>query len=95
MEKYKYEIIVTPLFGKIVKRIKKKNQVIVNSLEKQVIKLRNHADIGKPLRNILKNKRRIHVGSFVLIYEILNRQVFLLDFDHHDKIYKKYRARKF
>jgi len=39
----------------------------------------------------MQNKRRVHVGGpFVLIYEINERErlVTLLDFDHHDNIYK-------
>ncbi len=45
----------------------------------------------KPLRKPLQNKRRVHVGgAFVLIYEINEeeRVVTLLEFDHHDNIYK-------
>ena len=45
----------------------------------------------KPLRKSLQNKRRVHIGgSFVLAYEINEEQkiVTLLDFDHHDNIYK-------
>ena len=45
----------------------------------------------KPLRTPLQNRRRVHVGgSFVLIYEINEEEktVTLLDFDHHENIYK-------
>ncbi|MCX5803848.1 MAG: type II toxin-antitoxin system RelE/ParE family toxin [Proteobacteria bacterium] len=45
----------------------------------------------KPLRKPLQNKRRVHIGgSFVLVYEINEEQkiVTLLDFDHHDNVYK-------
>jgi mRNA-degrading endonuclease RelE of RelBE toxin-antitoxin system len=45
----------------------------------------------KPLRKPLQNKRRVHVGgSFVLVYEINEKEnlVVLLDFNHHDTIYK-------
>jgi len=45
----------------------------------------------KPIRKPLQNKRRVHIaGSFVLIYEINEQKktVTLVDFDHHDNIYK-------
>ena len=45
----------------------------------------------KSLRKPLQNKRRVHVGGpFVLIYEINEEEriVTLLDFDHHNNIYK-------
>jgi len=46
--------------------------------------------LGKPLRNVLRNYRRLHVDSYVLLYEIKQQEIRLLDFDHHDNIYKKY-----
>lgn len=45
----------------------------------------------KPLKKPLQNKRRVHVGgSFVLVYEVAEKEkiITLLDFDHHDNIYK-------
>jgi len=45
----------------------------------------------RPLRKPLQNKRRVHIGgSFVLIYEIDEKEktVTLFDFDHHDNVYK-------
>ena len=45
----------------------------------------------KSLKKPLQNKRRVHVGGpFVLIYEINEEEriVTLLDFDHHNNIYK-------
>ncbi len=43
----------------------------------------------KPLRNVLKNKRRVHIGSFVLIFEILeeDKNVVFNTFKHHDDAY--------
>jgi len=38
----------------------------------------------------LRNYRRIHVDPYVLIYEIKQQEIRLLDFDHHNNIYKKY-----
>jgi len=45
--------------------------------------------MGKPLRNVLKGKRRVHIGSFVLFYSIdtKNEIVTFLEFEHHDKAY--------
>jgi len=40
----------------------------------------------------MKGARRVHVGkSFVLTYETLekDKSVRLLDYDHHERIYKK------
>ncbi|MCZ7382755.1 MAG: type II toxin-antitoxin system RelE/ParE family toxin [Candidatus Methanoperedens sp.] len=46
----------------------------------------------KPLQHEMKGLRRVHIDkSFVLVYEIIeaDNKVIFLDFDHHDKIYKK------
>ena len=45
----------------------------------------------KPLRKPLQSKRRVHVGgSFVLVYEINEKEklVTSLDFEHHDNVYE-------
>ena len=43
----------------------------------------------KPLRAPMHGLRRVHVGPFVLVYEIdeANRTVILWDFEHHDRVY--------
>ena len=45
---------------------------------------------GKPLKEKLKGKRRVHIGHFVLIYRIneMERKVVFLEFAHHDEAYK-------
>ena len=45
--------------------------------------------MGKPLRNQLKGKWRIHIGSYVLLNTIDPSQncIVLLKFKHHDEVY--------
>ena len=48
----------------------------------------------KPLRYDLKGFRRVHINShFVLLFKVdeKNRIIKFIDFDHHDKIYEKYK----
>ena len=86
-----FEVIATSRFGKILKSLKRKKPSLFQDLAKQLKKVSREPHFGKPLRNILRNRRRIHVGSFVLLYEVYQDKVYLLDFDHHDKIYSKHR----
>jgi mRNA-degrading endonuclease RelE of RelBE toxin-antitoxin system len=39
----------------------------------------------------MENKRRVHVGPFVLVYEVdeARKVVTLLDFEHHDVVYRR------
>jgi len=77
-------------FAKIVKQLAKKDKNSSDRLLEHCIKISVNPLLGKPLRNVLKNCRRIHIDSHVLLYEISKDEVRFLDFDHHDKIYKKY-----
>jgi mRNA-degrading endonuclease RelE of RelBE toxin-antitoxin system len=61
-----------------------------DGLKKRLKILAEQPEIGKPLRNVLKGKRRIQIGSFVLIYEIdkNDNKLTLFSFEHHDSAYK-------
>jgi YafQ family addiction module toxin component len=86
-----YILVLSPRFDQVLKSLKRKSPDILVALDSGVEKILREPFLGKPLRNTLRNYRRIHVaGSFVLLYEIQDNQVRLLDFDHHDRIYKKY-----
>ncbi len=70
---------------KKVLRINKKIKEIVSSSSESI----NHY---KNLRNDLKEFKRVHImSSFVLVFkvDIKNNFILFVDFDHHDKIYKK------
>ena len=88
-ERSKYVLVIPLEFQRILKSLKKKN-VLLRQLDNKIAKILREPELGKPLRNVLRNYRRIHIGSHVLIYEIQQREVRLLDFDHHDRIYKKH-----
>ncbi len=74
---------------KTLKRISKKDKNVLKQIENQVLKIISNPTIGKPLRNILKNYRRVHIGSFVLVYKITETEIVFMDYSHHDKVYKK------
>ena len=86
-----YTLVTPNEFEVILKKIKKNKPDTLKILEKQIEKILKNPILGKPLRNTLRNYRRVHVDPFVLIYEVKALEVRLLDFDHHDKIYKKYK----
>ncbi|MBI4120151.1 MAG: type II toxin-antitoxin system RelE/ParE family toxin [Parcubacteria group bacterium] len=84
-----YVIVLAPRFNEILKKLKARNPVLLTRLEKQISKVVREPILGKPLRNVLRNYRRVQVDSFVLVYEIKGLEIRLLDFDHHDRIYSK------
>lgn len=85
-----YTLTLTYQYKDSLKRVKRSKPDLLAPLEAGVVKILREPTLGKPLRNKLRGNRRIHVaGPFVLLYEIKGAEIRLLDFDHHDKIYKK------
>lgn len=90
--KQKMSYVFSLELKKILQKIAKKDRSKLKQIEDQVYKIISNPLIGKPLRNIMKNYRRVHIGAFVLIYKIENEEITFVDFNHHDKIYKKYKV---
>ena len=85
-----YNVIAHPRVQKEFKKLYRKDKVRYSHLKKRLKILAENPEVGKPLRNVLKGKWRVHIGSSVLIYEIdkKNNRIVLLDFEHHNKVYK-------
>lgn len=85
-----YFAFYTNYFKSIMKKLGLKDRVLLGKLKKKIIIILRNPTSGKPMKNVLKNRRRIHIDPFVLIYEINDTEIRFLDFDHHNKIYKKF-----
>ena len=86
-----YKLSVKEGLDRKLKKLRKKDRELLVLIDKKVKEILRDPYRFKPLKKPLQNKRRVHVGgSFVLIYEINEekRIVTLIDFDHHDNIYK-------
>lgn len=82
-----YQIEFSIQFEKSMKKLKKKDKVLFEQIQKKLIDLVQNPDHYKPLKNILAGYRRIHFGSFVLIYKIKGDIVRIISLDHHDQSY--------
>jgi YafQ family addiction module toxin component len=86
-----YKLAVKESLDKKFKKLQKKDKEMLRLIDRKVQDILEDPYRFKPLRRPLQNKRRVHIGgSFVLIYEVKEKErlVTLLDFDHHDNIYK-------
>ena len=86
-----YKLAIKESLDKKFKKLQKKDIEMLRLIDRKVQDILADPYRFKPLRKPLQNKRRVHVGgSFVLVYEINEKEklVILLDFDHHDNIYK-------
>ncbi|MBF0317620.1 MAG: type II toxin-antitoxin system RelE/ParE family toxin [Nitrospirae bacterium] len=84
-----YKADVSEKFLKDLKRIKAKFD-LQKRLEEKIEKILENTCHYKPLRNVLKSKRRAHIGSYVLIFEIRQEEhaVVFHSFQHHNEAYK-------
>ncbi|TGC06993.1 type II toxin-antitoxin system mRNA interferase toxin, RelE/StbE family [Methanolobus halotolerans] len=85
-----YGVVVSEIADKKFIRIIKKNPKQMSIIGKKVQQIIQNPYHYKPLRGDLHGARRVHIGSsFVLIYEIDedNKEIRILDYDHHDVIY--------
>ena len=71
-------------------KLKKKDNSLYQRVIHKIIEISKNPELGKPLRNVLKSKWRVHIGSFVLVYTIdkKNETIIFLEFEHHDKVYR-------
>lgn len=74
-----------PAFQKLFSKIK--DQVLKEKIIKQVIKLKENPELGKPMRYARKGTRELYVGSFRLSYAYLKEEnkLIFLDIYHKDE----------
>ncbi|MBI5072821.1 type II toxin-antitoxin system RelE/ParE family toxin [Candidatus Woesearchaeota archaeon] len=75
--------IFDPDFKKEFEKIK--NRDIKEKIIKQIIKIKENPQIGKPMRYGRKGTRELYVGSFRLSYLFEEDTVFILDLYHKDE----------
>ena len=82
-----YIIEFSSQFEKSVKKLKKKDKIMFNQIQKKLIDIVQNPERYKTLGNVFAGYRRLHFGSFVLIYKIEKNVVRIISLDHHDKTY--------
>lgn len=75
----------------IIKQTKKiKDKVTKKRIFKQIKKIIGNPERGRFL-SYEKGVRKVYIPPFRLLYAYKDSKLYLLDFDHRDKIYKKRR----
>jgi YafQ family addiction module toxin component len=86
-----YALEVTESVGEKFKKLSKKDKVQMEAIDCKILQILENPHHFKPLRFSMAGTYRVHVmKSFVLIYCVdeERKTVTILDYDHHDKIYK-------
>jgi len=86
MEKIR-EIIWTQKFEQEFKKIR--DRATQDKLEKQIRKVYENPNFGKPLRYDLKGERSIYVKPYRLIYKVEGDKLILLRFEHRKEVYDR------
>jgi YafQ family addiction module toxin component len=75
---------------RVFKKLIKKDRKYLEAINKKIEQILNDPLHFKPLKHPLDGLRRVHVGSFVLIYEVLENQktVRVLKYKHRDQAYQ-------
>lgn len=83
----RYKERYTKPFLKDIKLIKK-DRVLLNRMDKKIDQILENPQHYPPKKYSLKGKRSAHVGSYVLLFEIVDDVIIFHRFRHHDHVYK-------
>lgn len=75
--------------GKFEKEMKKCDNSIKEKAIKQIQKIIENPEIGKPLRYNLKGERTVYIWPFRIIYCYFGNTIYFLRFEHRKEVYKK------
>jgi len=80
------EVVWTVRFERELRKLRDK--AIKDRVKKQIEKVLDSPEIGKPLRFALKQERSIYVPPYRLIYAVQGETLYLLRFEHRKAVYR-------
>lgn len=80
-------VVATDKFESDVKKIRDKG--LKSKLQKQIDKITENPDFGKPLRYGLKGEWSVYVKPYRLIYKVEGDRLILLRFEHRKEVYER------
>ncbi|MEW6592317.1 MAG: type II toxin-antitoxin system RelE/ParE family toxin [Candidatus Hadarchaeota archaeon] len=85
-----YTLEIRAHVDEVFKKLAKKNPKQIEAVTKKIGEILKNPHRYKPLRFPLAGARRIHFGSYVLLYTIdeARMTVVLEDYAHHDDVYR-------
>lgn len=78
-------VVYTLKFEREFKKVK--DSKVKEQLKKQIEKIIENPDVGKPLKYDLKGERTLYVKPYRLIYRFEGERLFLLRFEHRKHVY--------
>jgi len=88
-----YHVIVSNKLKKTLTLLKRRDTTMFRTLEKKIMQIATSDSLSiqhfKNLRSPLNDFRRVHLGSYVLLFRIEGDTIIFEAFKHHDLTYKK------
>ena len=86
---YSYEIL--PSLQKILRKLANRDRTTYEQVFNKIGEIIQSTDVEhyKNLRHDMKDRKRVHIGSFVLIFKFVKSEnkIIFVDFDHHNNVY--------
>ena len=75
---------------RIFKKLRKKDSMQFEAVSKKVKEILENPQQFKSLKSPMRHMRRVHIGSFVLVYDVDEERkvVTIRRYEHHDSVYK-------
>ena len=85
-----YSLEAVEKVDRIFKKLRKKDLAQFEALCRKINDILENPQQFKPLKSPMQHMRRVHIGSFVLVYDIdeVRKVVTLRRYEHHDNVYK-------
>jgi YafQ family addiction module toxin component len=85
-----YDIEIREHLDKAFRKLAKKDSRQMQAIAKKIQEIAEEPRAYKPLRFPLAGLRRVHVGSYVLLFSIdeARKTIVLEDYEHHDRAYR-------
>ena len=85
-----YDIEIREHLDRTFRKLAKKDRRQMEAIMKKIQEIVQDPHAYKPLRFPLAGKRRVHIGSYVLLFTIdeARKTVVLEDYEHHDRVYR-------
>ena len=88
-----FQVILSDELKKKLTNLKRKDKTTYTAVKKKIIQItssdKSTIQHFKNLRHPMNELKRVHIGSFVLIFGLKDNTIIFEEFEHHDKVYKK------
>ncbi len=88
-----FQVIFSDDLKKNLSNLKRKDKIMYNAIKKKIMQIsssdKNSIQHFKNLKSPMSDFKRVHMGSFVLIFRIEDNIILFEKFEHHDAVYEK------